>query len=316
MDFFTHSVFGGLLYILFLKDVTFDYFFIALTFSVLPDIDIFFFPLKRMFKSNYLHHRGATHSYIVGIIISAILSIFFYFFGNKSFLMSWVIGSAFYGLHISMDLLTTTKMPLLYPLVNKEYCLYIERSGSTFTFINSLLFITIFEVMAHHSSEFFPFMDFINFYTYFFIFYYLFRTFTKILVTLRLEDNQKYFPGILPFFYIIYKYEFVNEGISIIVQKKSFFLTSKVLYRNQAILEPEEKTLFKKAIELLNERYYYAKWTFLPIFFRENGVFSVKFFFVETIVRGRTHFIQYNFEKYSQQYVDSLRGYGSIYTYN
>ncbi|MFX1385537.1 MAG: metal-dependent hydrolase, partial [Promethearchaeota archaeon] len=105
MDIFTHSVFGALLYILFLKEVTFEFFPIAILFSLLPDLDVFLIPLKRIFKSNYLEHRGGSHSYIIGIIISAILSIFFSIFRNRSFFMSWIIGSIFYGLHVSMDLL-------------------------------------------------------------------------------------------------------------------------------------------------------------------------------------------------------------------
>ncbi len=312
MDFFTHSVFGGLLYILFLKDVTFEYFFIALSFSVLPDIDMFFFPLKRIFKSNYLHHRGGSHSYIVGIIASAILSIFFCIFSNKLFFISWIIGSAFYGLHVSMDLLTTTKIPYLYPISKKEYCLYIERSGSTFTFINSLIFLIIFQLMAYYSAELFLFVGIINFYTYFFIFYYLYRTFANVWINLHLKDNQKYFPGILPFYFIIFEHEFTHDGVSLCIKKKTYFLTSKVLYRNQATLESEEMTLFKKAIELCKEHYYYAKWTILPIFFRKNSVFSVKFFFLETIVHGRTRYLQFNFDTSSQQFLDSNQGYGHI----
>ena len=152
MDFFTHSVFGGLLYILFLKDVTFDYFFIALFFSVLPDLDIFLFPLKRIFKSNYLDHRGGSHSYIVGIIISAILNIFFSIFRTRSFIVSWIIGSAFYGLHLSMDLLTTTKIPYLYPISKKEYSFYVEKAGSSFTFLNSWIFLIILLIMFHNSA--------------------------------------------------------------------------------------------------------------------------------------------------------------------
>jgi hypothetical protein len=70
--------------------------------------------------------------------------------------------------------------------------------------------------------------------------------------------------------------------------------------------------LFKKGIDLCNEHYYYAKWTALPIFFRVNGIFSVRFFFLETMVRRRTHYIQYNFDTYTQQFVDSNQGYGHI----
>ncbi|MFX0155765.1 MAG: metal-dependent hydrolase [Candidatus Hodarchaeota archaeon] len=312
MDIFTHSAVGALLYILFLKDVTFEYIIIALFFSVLPDLDIFLFPLKRIFKSNYLDHRGGSHSYVIGVIVSAILSIFFSIFRNKSFFISWIIGSAFYGLHVSMDLLTTTKIPYLYPISKKEYSFYVEKAGSTFTFIISLTGIIILLLMYQFSASLFLFMTVINFYTYFFLIYYLYRILSKFWINFHLKDNQKYFPGVLPFYYTIFEQDVVHDGVSLCIKKKSHFLTSKIIYKNQSILEPEEMNLFKKAVELCNKHYYFAKWTVIPIFFRENGLFSVRFFFLETMVRGRTHYIQFNFDTNTKQYIDSNQGYGNI----
>ena len=69
---------------------------------------------------------------------------------------------------------------------------------------------------------------------------------------------------------------------------------------------------FKNALKMCNEHYYYAKWTVLPIFLRESGVFSVKFFFLETMVHGRTHYIQYIFDTTTQQFVSSKQGYAHI----
>ncbi len=312
MDFFTHSVFGALLYILFLKDVTFEYFFIAIFFSFLPDLDIFLFPLKRIFKSNYLDHRGGSHSYIVGIIISVILSIFFSIFRNKSFFMSWIIGSMFYGLHVSMDLLTTTRIPYLYPLSKKESSFYVEKAGSSFTFLNSLLFLIILLIMYYNSADLFLFLNVINFYTYFFLIYYLYRILTKVWINRHIADNQKYFPGVLPFYFTVFEQDITPEALSLCIEKKSHFSTSKVIYKNQSELGLEEMKLFKKATEMCNEHYYYAKWTVLPIFLRNNDIFSVRFFFLETMVHGRTHYIQYNFDMLTQHYIDSNQGYGHI----
>ncbi|MFW9990289.1 MAG: metal-dependent hydrolase, partial [Candidatus Odinarchaeota archaeon] len=294
------------------KEVTYDFFFIAVLFSLLPDLDIFLVPLKRIFKSNYLEHRGGSHSYIIGIIISAISSIFFSIFRNKSFLMSWIIGSAFYGLHVSMDLLTTTKIPYLFPLSKKEHSFYVEKAGSSFTFINSLVFLIILLVMYYNSVELSLFMNVINVCTYFFLFYYLYRISSKIWISSHLEDDQKYFPGVLPFYYTIYEQYLTHEGLSLCIEKKSHFSTSKVIYKNKSLLESEEMELFKKAIELCNSHYYFAKWTVLPIFFKESGLFSVRLYFLETMVNGRTHYIQYNFNKLTQQIVNSKQGYGHI----
>jgi len=115
MDAFTHSVVGALMYLLFMRDVTLDFLFIAIFFSVLPDLDVFLMPLKRIFKSNYFEHRGGSHSYIIGIIVASIFGLLFFILRQRPFFIVWIIGSLFYGLHVSMDLLTTTRIPYLFP---------------------------------------------------------------------------------------------------------------------------------------------------------------------------------------------------------
>ena len=126
MDFFTHLVFGALLYNLFLKELPFYYIHYAVFFAVLPDLDIFLAPLKRIFKSNYLEHRSASHSYITGIFVSTFLSSIFSLIIERPFYIFWLIGIGFYGLHVSLDLLTTTRIPCFYPISKKEYCFYVE----------------------------------------------------------------------------------------------------------------------------------------------------------------------------------------------
>ena len=312
MDFFTHSIFGALMYILFLKEVTFDYFFLAIFFAFLPDLDIFIMPFKRFFKSNYLEHRGGSHSYVIGIILSAIISVIYSSLTLKSFLIAWIIGMVFYGIHISLDLLTTTKIPCFYPISKNEYCFNVEKAGSSFTFLTSWIFLIINLLIYNISPELFLFVMVINIYTYFTLIYYLYRIVTKIWINLHLKDNQKYFPGVLPFFYIIFESEIVHNGISLRLEKKSHFSKSKLLYKNKAILDSEEMVFFKKGIELCNKYYYYAKWTILPIFFRNKGVFSVRFYFLETMIHGRTNYIQYDFDTFTQKVADFNRGYGRI----
>jgi len=300
------------MYILFLKEVTFDYIFLAIFFAFLPDLDIFIMPLKRFFKSNYLDHRGGSHSFVIGIIMSAIISVIYSILTQKSFFISFIMGSVFYGLHVSLDLLTTTKIPCFYPISKREYCFYVEKAGSSFTFLTSWIFLIINLLIFHISPELFLFVMVINFYTYFTLLYYLYRILTKIWINLHLKDNQKYFPGVLPFYFSIFEYEITDNGISLCIERRSHFSKSKVIYKNKSILDSEEMVYFKKGIELCNEYYYYAKWTSLPIFFRNNGIFSIRFFFLETMVRGRTNYIQFDFDTLTQQVVHFKRGYGRI----
>ena len=196
------------MYLLFLKEITLDYFFLAIFFSILPDLDIFLAPLKRIIKSNYLEHRGGSHSYLIGITISFIYSIIVSPLTQRPFFVVWIIGLSFYGLHVSMDLLTTTKVPYLYPLSKKEHSFYVEKAGSFFTFVNSIIFLILPGFLFRLFSEMFFIQLYINFYTSFFIIYYFYRIMSKIFISTTLNDNQKYFPGILPFYFRIYNFDF------------------------------------------------------------------------------------------------------------
>ncbi|MFX1453435.1 MAG: metal-dependent hydrolase [Promethearchaeota archaeon] len=312
MDIFTHSVFGALMYILFLKEVTFDYFSMAIFFAVLPDLDIFLIPMKRIFKSKYLDHRGGSHSYIVGILISAFLSIVFSSFRNKSFFITWIIGSAFYGLHVSMDLLTTTKIPYLFPLSKKEYCFYIEKAGSFFTMLNSVIFLILLGLLFHISADIILIELFLNLYTSFFIIYYLYRIFSKIWFSSNLKNNQKYLPGVLPFSYFIYNHEIDKNKVTSRIERKSHFSKGKETKKAEIILNTEELTLFEKGKDLVKKNYYYAKWTLFPIVIRTDGIFSIRFYFLETMMHKRTAYIQFDFAILTKQIISYNRGSGPI----
>lgn len=312
MDFFTHLVFGALMYMLFLKEITLDYLVIAIFFSILPDLDIFISPLRRVFKSNYLQHRSGSHSYVIGLILAGFIGAIYSIITQKSFIIVWIIGIIFYGIHVSLDLLTTTKIPCFYPLSKREYCFYVEKAGSSFTLLTSWIFITIFLILFMYFPEIFLLLLVINIYTYFTLFYYLYRILTKIMISSHLKDNQKYFPGVLPFYFYIFEKENSQNSFSFLIEKKSHFSRSKVIYKNDSMLNSEEMELFKKGIELCIADYYYAKWTVLPIFFRNEDIFSIRFFFMEPMVRARAMYIQYDFNMTSKQEIGYHQSFGRI----
>ncbi len=312
MDIFTHSVFGALLYILFLKDVTFDYFTIAIFFSFLPDLDVFLAPLKRIIKSDYLEHRGGSHSYIIGIIISALLSIFISPLRNKSFFLVWLTGSIFYGLHVSMDLLTTTKIPFLFPVLKNEHCFYVEKAGSLFTMLNSIIFLIFLSILYHSGAHISVISFVLNVYTIFFILYYFYRIISRAWISSNLEDNDKYLPSVSPFTYVIYNHKIAENNIKSRIERKYHFSKTNEIDTINFVLNSEEMVLFEKGMELLKNNYYYAKWTLLPIIIRNEEIFSIKFFFLETMMRKRTVFAQFDFATMTQQLVGLSRGSGPI----
>jgi len=312
MDFFTHIVFGGLIYILFLKEVTFEYIILAMFFAVLPDLDIFITPLKRVFKSTYLEHRGGSHSYIIGVMLSFIICSLISVLTHRPFLFTWIIGIVFYGLHVSMDILTTTKIPYLYPLSKKELSFNVEKAGSQFTMLNSVLLLIILLTLYNASVSFYTFMAVINFYTFFYLMYYFIRIASKLLVTSKLNKNQKYFPGVLPFFFTVYEIEIDGNEISLDLRKKSLFSKTKIIYQSQSVLSSEEMMFFQRGIDSCSENYYFAKWTPLPIFAKTEGKYIVRLFFLEPMMHRRAMNIQFDFDITTQQLIRIKRGYGRI----
>ncbi|MHA1235566.1 MAG: metal-dependent hydrolase [Promethearchaeota archaeon] len=308
MDLFTHLVVGALMYLLFMRDVTLDFLFIAIFFSVLPDLDIFLMPLKKIFKSNYFEHRGGSHSYIIGIIVASIFGLLFFIFRQSPFFIVWIIGSLFYGLHVSMDLLTTTRIPYLFPISRKERSFHVEKAGSFFTMVNSFIFLITSMFISGFSANIIALRFFIDFYTIFFLIYYFYRISSKLWFSSKLNKNQKYFPGVLPFFFVIFERELVENTLSLSIEIKSHFSKDQEIFSSKTILTDEEMIFFEQAMAHCNKYYYFAKWTAVPIFIQKEGVFSIKFFFIETMMRKRTMFIQYDFDIISQQLINVSRG--------
>jgi membrane-bound metal-dependent hydrolase YbcI (DUF457 family) len=312
MDFFTHLVFGALMYLLFLKEVTFNYLFYAMFFAILPDLDVFISPLRRVFKTNYLEHRSGSHSYVIGIILSAIIGGIYSISTQQSFFIIWIIGMVFYGIHVSLDLLTTTKIPCFYPISKREHCFYVEKAGSSFTLLTSWIFITSLLIVFHFFPNIILMFLVINIYTYFTIAYYGFRIFTRVWIGSHLKDDQKYFPGVLPLYFFIFEKKFAINNLSLSIEKKSHIAKPKLIYNNSFNLTPQEMDFFKKSAEKRMEHYYFSKWTVLPVFLRNNEIFSVRFFFLEPMIRTRASYIQFDFDTINERLIGYERRFGHI----
>ncbi len=213
-----------------------------------------------------------------------------------------------------MDLLTTSKIPYLYPLSKKEYCFYVEKAGSLFTMISSIVFLILLGLLVYNSSDIFLLNLYANVYTIFFIAYYIYRILSKILISLDLKKDYKYFLGISPFNYFLYKFNYSGSKISQSIEIKSHFWKKRKIHSVDNILDTEEKEIFMKAIEKCQQIYYYTKWTLFPIFVRNGFIFTVKFFFLETMIKNRTMYIQFDFNKLTHNLINTSRGSGIIST--
>jgi hypothetical protein len=142
--------------------------------------------------------------------------------------------------------------------------------------------------------------------------YYLFRILTKVWISYHLEEHQKYFPGVLPLYFIIFDYEITDNRISYRIERRSHFSKSKEIHKNESSLNSEEMLLFKQGLKLCRDNYYFAKWTVIPVFLRNDGVFSTRFFFMEPMVNARGMYIQYDFSLLTHQVIGYNRRSGRI----
>ena len=311
MDLFTHLLVGAVMYTSVFGNITIEFLFIALLFAVLPDFDIILTPLRRWIKSDYMEHRGGSHSYLIGMLISILVNLVYAPVTGKNFFLGWLIGSIFYALHISLDLLTTTKIPVLYPISKKELSFYSEKAGSLFTMIISIVFLAI--IIPIYSVGNFQLFKYVSYgITIFFLIYYLYRIFLKLKISKKLKSNQKYLPGILPFYYLIYESELSENHIAVKLYKNSLLTKRLPIVNFETFFSDNEYKLYQEALKMCNEDYYRNKWTKFPIINRENNHFSIKFYFLETMMNGRTMNLIYNYDFSNECYAESIQSYGRI----
>ncbi|MHA1475981.1 MAG: metal-dependent hydrolase [Promethearchaeota archaeon] len=311
MDPFTHLMVGRLLFSLFFENMDRDFLYFALIFTVLPDFDIFIAPFKKILNWNYLEHRGGSHSFIIGIILSLIGSFIFTSITSQLFLHAFFLGICFYSLHIVLDLLNTTKIPIFYPLSKREKSYYVEKAGSMFTMFFSVVFFIILFLSdrygAPNSSQITR-----TIMTFLFMIYYLFRIVVKLIVQKRKTINQKYFPGFFPHQYYLFESNCTNHNIQLNLEQKNIFTKNTRLISKAFDLSPEEMELFTKAIVTCDSNYYRNKTTKFPIILKENDKFSVRLYVLETIMNSKSMYLQYDFEPKTGNLVDENQSYGII----
>ncbi len=313
MDLFTHAILGALIYGTLGGNVSSEYFLLAIIFAILPDFDILLTPLRKIVKSDYLEHRGGSHSFIIGALVALFGSVIFSIVFAKSFLLAWLIGSLFYALHLSMDLLTTTLIPIIYPLSKKEYSFYIEKAGSFFTMIVSIgmlgLGIFFYQLQTPIIYRLFNGISLC-----FYLGYYSYRLHLRCAILPTLSQSQSYFPGVFPTQYFLYDYLIIVDKIQINLKKGNRKNHQIDLLEQEWILSSQEMNIYHYATQLCNEDYYRNKWTKIPFFDRNGGTLQITFFFLETMMNARSMALSYNFDIEKGTLLDASQNYGRIYS--
>ncbi len=159
MDTLTHLMIGFLIACLNIQPLNYVIVIYITIMAVLPDLDVFLFPLSKKYGCYYLKHRGASHSLFIAIPVTLLISRIFYyvdsphlmlhgmypsfnpFLTSSTFFGYWFMGFLLYATHLFLDTLTNSRIPLLYPFTKKEFCISAELAVNyTYLLISSSLF--------------------------------------------------------------------------------------------------------------------------------------------------------------------------------
>jgi len=315
MDFISHFFLGFLISALTVNFFGLDFFIFAAIMSMAPDFDVFLHPLSKRKKKYFLSHRGGSHSYIVGLMISPIAGGIFYLVTNQNFFLAVIIAFVFYAIHVTFDLFTTSRIPIFFPLSKKEYRLSVDRSVNSFLFLFSTINLSTFLILyfiwrrAYYSA--------ILWIIYFIIYsiYFTYKIITRIWVEFKLPENCEYIPGVLPFVYFIYE-SYIKENYNVFHLTKKFQFSSKTkkIAENIVKNDSEERIYFEKAKLISKEYRFFLKWNaIIPIIQTNKDTVDVTLFLAESYVNGIAYSVKVVFNKNNREVIQISNGFNKIY---
>ncbi|MHA1730208.1 MAG: metal-dependent hydrolase [Promethearchaeota archaeon] len=304
MDTFTHILIGILSYLLLPFPLKLNFLYYAGLLAILPDFDAFLAPLQRKTGWYFLSHRGGSHSFIISALISAICAWIFSSISGVSFIISWILGFLILSIHITLDLITTSKVPLFYPVFKREFRLVAERAINPFLMLFSFLAIIFYiiycTIFLNNEKILFMASVLLNIY----LIYFFYRIITKLWVQWRLPENSRFLPGFLPLVYYIY--EVRKEGNKkktvFIISKKIQFLNKKQKIMESYILkESNEMALYNKAKNTALEYRFFLKWKAkIPVIWHEKDKSVVMILLTESLSKNHCYFVKVTFDEAGQ----------------
>ena len=324
MDIFTHMFMGVLAGLFTLTVLSPEAIILLWIMTFLPDFDLFLEPLQKIRKMYFFSHKAGSHSYIVGLIFTGIISLIISIFRNVLFLEVWLAGFIGYSIHVSLDFFAASRIPIFYPISKKEFRFIAERAVNpllaTFSGINIIVLISYFFL----NPSYHVFMSLGSFYLYFYIFYFGIRALLRIIIQVILPKNQHYIPGFFPFFYLIYEKSTANNSIEFKLNKAFVFSSKKQELYNQSILNDSiEMTFFELAKNISQEYRFFHKWSsIIPFISEKEDSINVLLIFAESYSKHLQHksfkrnessyFISITFNKNTKEVISNVDGFGSF----
>lgn len=310
MDYFTHNLIGFLLSYFTLKSLGLPYIIFAGIMAILPDFDVFLEPIKNIRKSKLLSHKGISHSFFGAFIISALGGGIFSIIVGGSYILSWIIGFLFYSLHVILDFLAASKIPLFYPFSRKKFRFFIDRAINPFLAIISGV-LSIFSLISYLTSPVSYFSLLTTYLLGLYLVYFSYKLITKIWLRFRLPKNQRYIPGFLPFVYTIYENQ-NSEEKQIFKLTKRYQFTSKTIELIHSEIKNDSKEIdyYQKARALSNEYIFFSKWeAIIPIIWEEDAKIKVILFLAEGYAYGRAYSLRITYDKKTGVIIEKSEGF-------
>ncbi|MFX0033368.1 MAG: metal-dependent hydrolase [Candidatus Hodarchaeota archaeon] len=270
MDFFTHFLIGIFISINTLNSLPFSIALYAVIMAIIADFDILLAPLRLIIKSNFLSHKGLSHSYFTALIFSFFTAIIFTIITIEQFIIAWFVGFLFYSIHISLDLVTASKIPIFYPFSKKRYRFFIDRAINLVLALISGLVIVFYSLLYFFLPQLF-FSYLFQYFFGFYLVYFLYRFISKIWIQAKLPPNTLYIPGLFPFIYFVYENQsFENILLFKLIKKYQFFSKEINLLEFKIEKGSKEMKFFEKAISLSKKYVFFNKWKCIIPFIQEN----------------------------------------------
>ena len=212
--------------------------------TIFPDADLFVDPFAKKRNLYFLSHKAASHSYIIGIVITGIISVLVSLLRSVPFFEIWLAGTIGFSIHVSLDFFGASKVPIFYPLSKKEFRVIADRAINPllglFSGINLFTLLIYFYIKPYYHVL----MALASFYLIIYFVYFGIRVILRVIVQLQLPKGSHYIPGFIPFFYLIYTRDSIGESINFNLNRKFTFSLKKKVLLNQRFLKNSDEITY------------------------------------------------------------------------
>ena len=313
MDFFSHFLIGIFIAIFALSPLGEEFVILAAVMAFLPDFDIFLEFSRSIRKSKLITHKGISHSFFSAFIISAISGLIFFFITGLSFFLAWLVGFLFYSLHVILDGLAASKIPLFYPFSKKRYRFFIDRAINPYLALTSGTIIIFYMIVYYVSPEIY-YSNLTNYLLIFYLSYLAYRFFSRLWIQARLPKNFMMIPGILPFTYYTYENHNSEVKLSFKLTKNYQFSSKKIqILETEILFNSEEMEFFKLAKSLSEDYIFFSKWeAIMPLIWNNDYWITVLLFLAESYASGSAYSFEVVFDKRTKRVIHKSDGFGYI----